>query len=259
MDLTRRQALRAMTVGTAAAFGALALGSASAGATVSDSPVAPPLDRPGPGRTPATADPDLVGGTLLDYSAGLPDPAAIAAAGHLGAIRYCSDPRAGWMAAKPIKAAEADALTAAGLIVVSCYQYGKDDTSDWHGGHPAGVEHARRALELHEAAGGPDTAPIYMSIDSDPTATEYRTQVSGFLRGAASVLGTERLGVYANAPTIDWALDDGLDVYFWQHKWGSDGRIHPKAALYQEEIDARKVDGIGVDVNRIMVADFGAW
>src|SRR5699024_1340934 len=149
-------------------IGALAMGSASARATVSASSTAPPLDRPGPARTgpertDAAGRADLVGATLLDYSAGLPDPAAIAAAGHVGAIRYCSDPRAGWMAAKPLRAAEADALTAAGLVVVSCYQYGKDDTSDWHGGHPAGVEHARRALELHRAAGGPESAPIYMS------------------------------------------------------------------------------------------------
>ena len=36
----------------------------------------------------------------------------------------------------------------------------------------------------------------------------------------AVVLGHQRVGVYANSKTIDWALQDGLGSYLWQHNWG---------------------------------------
>lgn len=94
-------------------------------------------------------------GTIVDYSAAVPSPSSIRAAGHIGAIRYVSDRRPGaeWMLAKPLTESEAAALVAGDLEVVSCYQFGKADTADWLGGYDAGVRHATRGLELHRAAG----------------------------------------------------------------------------------------------------------
>lgn len=233
MQVSRRDALKAFATGAAAMAGAAAFGGGTAQA-------APAL------------------GTLIDYSAGIPSPAAIRAAGHKGVIRYCSDARASWMA-KPMRANEAKSMQAAGLTVVSCYQYGKDETSDWHGGFDAGVKHARRGLELHQAAGGPAGQAIYMSIDSNPTRAQFDTQVLPFLKGCESVLGHRATGVYANAPTMDWAIAAGLGSYFWQHNWGSEGRVHPAANIHQTRIDKDKVDGIGVDLNSILKADYGQW
>ncbi|MDG3015423.1 DUF1906 domain-containing protein [Speluncibacter jeojiensis] len=201
-------------------------------------------------------------GTLVDYAAGVPDAAAIRAAGHIGAIRYVSDRRAGaeWMTGKPMLAGEADALRAAGLSVVSCYQYGKGATADWRGGTEAGKRHAERGLALHRAAGGPDDAPIYASIDDNPTRWQFESLIAGYLRGWESVVGSERTGVYANAPTIDWASAAGVGRYFWQHNWGTaPGYVHPAAHLHQFEIDQRSIEGIGIDVNRILEADYGQW
>ena len=151
MHVSRRELFKYAAVGSAAAMGLAAVNS-----------------------TAARAD-GL--GTLVDYSGGVPSAAAIAAAGHLGAVRYVSDRRPGadWMIGKPLKESEADALAAAGLEVVSNYQYGKGDTSDWRGGYAAGVKHAKRGLELHTAAGGPANRPIYASIDDNPTAVEFAT------------------------------------------------------------------------------------
>lgn len=204
----------------------------------------------------AQAAPGL--GTLIDYSAGVPSAQAVRAAGHLGVIRYCSDARASWMA-KPMLAGEAAAMQSAGLTVVSCYQYGKDETSDWHGGFEAGVRHARRGLDLHRAAGGPEGRPIYMSIDSNPSRQQFDSQVLPFLQGCESVLGHAGTGVYANAPTIDWAVAAGLGAFFWQHNWGSGGRVHGAAHIHQTSIDKDQVDGIGVDLNTILKADYGQW
>lgn len=233
MELSRRDALRALATGATAVAGVTVLGAGVARAA------------------------DL--GTLIDYSAGVPTASAVRAGGYKGVIRYCSDARADWMAGKPVRKPEADAMREAGLEVVSCYQYGKGDTSDWLGGYDAGVHHATRGLELHRAAGGPDGAPIYMSIDSNPGRGQFDDQVLPFLQGCEQVLGHALTGVYCNAPTIDWAVAAGVGAYFWQHDWGSNGRVHDAGHLHQRAIDSDKVDGIGIDLNTIRKSRYGQW
>ena len=201
-------------------------------------------------------------GILLDYAAGVIKAGDLRASGALGAIRYVSDRRPGgdWMLGKPIQLPEARDLYHNGLKIVSCYQYGKQDTADWLGGQNAGVAHAKRGWQLHIAAGGSYGAPIYASIDDDPTFEQYKRQVAPYLRGWQAVLGRQRVGVYANSKTIEWALQDGLGAYFWQHNWGSPGKVaHPGAHLHQVEIDKRSVGGVGVDINHILKPRFGQW
>jgi hypothetical protein len=201
-------------------------------------------------------------GILLDYAAGVISASAIRASGAAGAIRYVSDRRPGgdWMKGKPIQLPEARELYQSGLKIASCYQFGKQDTADWLGGQQAGVRHAQRGWQLHLAAGGSNGAPIYASIDDDPSPDQYKQQVAPYLRAWESVLGHQRVGVYANSKTIDWALQDGLGSYFWQHNWGSPpGYTHPAAHLHQVEIDKRSVGGVGVDVNHILKPRFGQW
>jgi Domain of unknown function (DUF1906) len=106
----------------------------------------------------------------------------------------------------------------------------------------------------------PRGAPICASIDDDPTAEQSKQQVAPYLRGWEAVLGHQRVEVYANSKTIDWALHDGLGSYLWQHDWGPPkGYTHPAAHLRQVEIDARSVDGAGVDVNYVRKPRFGRW
>lgn len=201
-------------------------------------------------------------GVLLDYAAGVLKASDIRAAGAIGAIRYVSDRRPGgaWMLGKPIQLAEARDLYQSGLKIVSNYQYGKQDTADWLGGQNAGVAHAKRGWQLHIAAGGSHGAPIYASIDDDPTYEQYTQQVAPYLRGWEAVLGHQRVGVYGNSKTIEWAIQDGLGAYFWQHNWGSPGKVaHPAAHLHQVEIDKRSVAGVGVDINHILKPQFGQW
>ena len=201
-------------------------------------------------------------GVLLDYAAGVIPASQIRAAGALGSIRYVSDRRPGgnWMLGKPMQITEARDLNQSGLKIVSCYQYGKESSADWLGGQGAGVTHAKRGWQLHMAAGGPPGAPIYASIDDDPSYEQYKQQVAPYLRGWESVLGHQRVGVYGNSKTIDWALQDGLGSYFWQHNWGSPrGYTHPAANLHQVEIDKRNVGGVGVDINNICKPQFGQW
>ncbi len=201
-------------------------------------------------------------GVLLDYAAGVIRASVIRTSGAIGAIRYVSDRRPGgdWMLGKPIQLPEARDLYQGGLKIVSCYQYGKQETADWLGGQNAGIQHAKRGWQLHSAAGGSVGAPIYASIDDDPSFDQYKQLVAPYLRGWEAVLGHQRVGVYANSKTIEWAVQDGLGSYFWQHNWGSPGRVaHPAAHLHQVEIDKRSVGGIGVDINHILKPRYGQW
>ncbi|MFI5777949.1 DUF1906 domain-containing protein [Nocardia sp. NPDC051570] len=201
-------------------------------------------------------------GTLLDYAGGVPAAEAIRDDGHAGVIRYVSDRRPGaeWMAGKPLRANEVEALHAAGLSIVSCYQFGKGPTADWRGGLEAGKHHADRALQLHHEAGGPDGVPIYAAIDDNPTAAEFGSMIAPYLLGWQSVAGKETVGVYANSPTIDWVSAAGLSSWFWQHNWGTPkGYVHPSAQLHQFEIDKSTLDGISVDLNAILAPQYGQW
>lgn len=252
MSLSRRRFLSA--VGAAGA-GASVLGSGGAARADSLADLLPS----GSSELPPSLPANTSLGTLLDYAVGVPDPAAVKQAGHAGVIRYVSDPREPWMTGKPLHAAEATALRAAGLTVVSNYQFGKESTADWLGGYPAGLKHAARGVELHTAAGGPDTAPIYASIDDNPTFSQFVTQIAPYLLAWQSVIGPLRMGVYANAPTIGWVSSFGLARWFWQHDWGTPkGYLHPAAHLHQIP-GQQKVGGVTVDVNTVLKPQYGQW
>ncbi|MFF0817913.1 DUF4185 domain-containing protein [Rhodococcus sp. NPDC003318] len=198
----------------------------------------------------------LVDKMLVDFSAGVPTAEQIEAAGFVGAVRYVSDPRAGWMVGKPLRRQEADALRARGMILVSNFQYGK---SDWLGGAEQGRRDAERGIAIHREAGGPETAAIYVSVDASPSEEQWNSLVRPYLMAWQDRLGKDRMGIYCNHPTIDWALRDGVGSYFWMHNWGSGGRVHPAAHLHQFEIDKQHVGGVGIDRNRILKERFGQW
>lgn len=216
-----------------------------------------------PKPVPASSLRNDVDKTVLDFSAGLPDPGIIKSNGHVGVIHYVSDKRPGsnWMIAKPVTKSYADKLRSLGLSNVSNFQLGKGTTSDWRFGFENGVKCAKRAVELHLAAGGPENAVIYASIDDDPTYTEFVNLIRPYLLGWESVIGHYRLGVYGNYDTIQWCIEDKLGEYFWQHYWNGTGdrKIHPRANVTQERIDKDKVDGVGVDINVVHKIDYGQW
>lgn len=209
--------------------------------------------------------------TAIDFSAAQIDPQAIRQAGYEAVINYVSEarPSASWMkAVKPMSAAYAAKLRAAGIEIVSNYQYGKtgDATpSDWRGGYDAGVLHGKKALANHFAAGGPGWRPCYAPCDDNPTADEVDRLVLPFIQGWASVWGKEWTGIYCNRQTWERLKARGAPVtWFWQHFWdGGSGdkraRIHPDARMAQLRIDQDQVGGVGVDHNVLLADDYGQW
>ena len=202
-------------------------------------------------------------GTVVDYSAGVPSASAVKAAGHMGAVRYVSDRRPGaeWMRGKPVTIGETRDYKANGLAVASVYQFGRAETADWKRGALGAAAHAPKAMALHTAAGGPTGRPIYVAIDDNPTIEQFNNQINPYLTamGAAFSAAGYQLGVYGNYYTIAWCLEDGIGSYFWQHDWGSQGKIHPRANLHQARGQQATIQGIQVDINNVYASDWGQW
>lgn len=254
MTFDRRTFLRRAGLGAAGA-GAVAAGIAPAAGAQSSVP-APLGGLPGAGL-------GLPIGTVLDYASGPPSGAAVRAAGHLGAVRYCSDRRPGseWMTGKPLLRGEVDDFRAHGLTMVSCYQYGKAETADWRDGAGGGDHHAPIGIGFHREAGGPAGVPMYVAVDDNPTRWEFDNQIAPYLeRWRTHLHGAGMtLGVYANAPTIDWCRERGLGRYFWQHDWGSGGRLNPATTIHQKSGKQWDVGGVNSDINDVYAVEFGQW
>lgn len=213
---------------------------------------------------PSAAALGPVRGTIIDFSSGIPSPAAIKRAGHIGAIRYVSNKRPGaaWMTGKPVTLQEAAANAAAGLPTASVYQFGRAETADWKQGAAGAAIHAPQAISLHKAAGGPTHRPIYIAIDDNPTREHYTQFIRPYLQAfskALSVAGYQT-GVYGNYNTIEWASQDGIGTFYWMHDWGSNGKIHPKTTIHQlPQSRQQTIENVIVDVNEVYASDWGQW
>jgi hypothetical protein len=213
---------------------------------------------------------------LIDFAERRIAPDEIKSAGYAGVVNYVSQSRPGAnFAAKPITREYADALRAAGLQIVSNFQYGKPnwpDPSDFTRGYDGGVADAQTALGLHTAAGGGSSAPIFFSVDDDIDVNTWNNLAVNWFRGINSALGVERTGIYGHAQACGWAIRDGVighsttagHRWAWQTKSWSNGQREPAAVLYQAVVNTASspgplLGGINVDVDEVLAPDFGQW
>jgi len=250
--ISRRDALRYATA--ASAFAGLGVAAAGTG-----------------GPTASAA-----GSQLIDYAMRQIPATDIRAAGYAGVVNYVSLSRPGSnFGAKPITRPYAEALTAAGLVIVSNYQYGKPGgtaPSDYTRGYPGGIADAQTAWQLHTAAGGGQSAPIFFTIDEDISRDTWNAVALPWFRGINSVIGVQRTGVYGGIDVCQWAAADGVvgasstpgRRWLWQTKAWSGNKVHPNAVLYQRIVSTASnpgplVGGSEVDVNDVLAADCGQW
>jgi hypothetical protein len=213
---------------------------------------------------------------LIDYAAHQIPAEHIRAAGYSGVVNYVSMSRPGTsFGAKPITRPYAESLARAGLVIVSNYQYGKPGgsaPSDFTRGFAGGVADARAAWQLHTAAGGGRSAPIFFSIDEDISRETWNKVALQWFRGINSVLGVQRTGVYGGIDVCHWAAVEGVignsrtpgRVWAWQTRAWSGNRVHPNAVLYQRIVATKSnpgplVGGYEVDVNDVLAQDCGQW
>ena len=213
---------------------------------------------------------------LIDFAARQIPAQQIRAAGYSGVVNYVSMSRPGSsFGAKPITRSYADSLIAAGLVLVSNYQYGKPGgtaPSDFTRGYAGGIADARTAWQLHTAAGGGQSAPIFFTIDDDINRDTWNHTALPWFRGINSVLGVQRTGVYGGVRVCQWAAADGVigssstpgRRWVWQTRAWSGNQVHPAAVLYQRIVSTAsnpgpKVGGLEVDVNDVLAPDCGQW
>lgn len=189
----------------------------------------------------------------LDYAGGRPSAAAIAAAGFDFAVRYLSSGGPA-LPGKLLTSDEADDLRANGVDIVSNWETTADRMLD---GYQAGVDDATAALAHVLACGGRKDRPIYFSADMD-TTPEQQCMIDDYLRGAASVLGVEQVGIYGGYWSVSRALDHGTARWAWQTDAWSGGNLDPRANIHQR-IGFVWVDGVECDQNQALTADFGQW
>ena len=213
---------------------------------------------------------------LIDFAERRIAPDEIKSAGYDGVVNYVSESRPGAnFEAKPITREYANSLRAAGLQIVSNFQYGKPgwaNPSDFTRGHDGGVADAQTALGLHNAAGGGGSAPIFFSIDDSIDVNTWNSVAVEWFRGINSVLGVGRTGIYGHAQACGWAIRDGVignstsagHRWAWQTRSWSNGQREPAAVLFQAVVNSPGnpgplLGGINVDVDDVLAADFGQW
>src|SRR5947208_1158311 len=204
---------------------------------------------------------------LIDFAMHQIPAEQIKAAGYSGVVSYVSLSRPGSsFGAKPITRPYAESLTAAGLVIVSNYQYGKPGgtaPSDFTRGFAGGVADARTAWQLHTAAGGGHSAPIFFTIDEDINRNAWNTVALQWFRGINAVLGVQRTGVYGGIDVCQWAAADGVigtsgtpgHRWAWQTRSWSHGQVDPAAVLYQRVVSTASTPGPVVGGREAAVRD----
>ncbi|EUA90047.1 hypothetical protein I551_3475 [Mycobacterium ulcerans str. Harvey] len=190
-------------------------------------------------------------------------------------VNYVSLSRPGSsFGAKPITRRYADSLTAAGLVIVSNYQYGKPGgsaPSDCTRGYAGGVADARTAWQLHTAAGGGQGAPVFFTVDEDINRDTWNRVALQWFRGINSVLGVQRTGVYGGIDVCQWAaamvLSD-LRAHPAAGGLANSSLVRPSDLPGRRSLPARRehqvqswprVGGFEVDVNDVLAPDCGQW
>lgn len=226
-----------------------------------------------PGDEPEARAADI---RLIDFAEKRIAPDEIKGAGYAGVVNYVSASRPGAnFEAKPITREYADALRAVGLQIVSNFQYGKPgwpDPSDYTRGYDGGVADAHTAQQLHDAAGGTASAPIFFSVDDNIDENTWNGPAVQWFRGINAVLGVGRTGIYGHSRACGWAIRDGVignsttpgHRWAWQTRSWSNGDREPAAVLYQTVVNSPSnpsplLGGINVDIDDVLAADYGQW
>lgn len=187
----------------------------------------------------------------IDYAWGRPSMAALDRAGVGFVCRYLAGGHGG---GKELTRAEAAELSAADFLIVCVWE---TSAQRMLSGHAAGVEDARAAFAQARACGMPDDRPIYFGCDFDATPAQ-QVQINAYLDGAASVAGRARIGIYGGYWPLSRAMHAGHAAWGWQTYAWSGRQWWPWAHLRQYSND-HVIDGVSVDYDQSVSADFGAW
>lgn len=187
----------------------------------------------------------------VDFSAGgLPTPASLKALGKHFVGRYAVNDKS--PAYRGITGAEYKMYTAAGIDV---FLYWESSEGWMTGGYDAGVAAAKNAQANIVEAGIPKDAPVYFACDFDAAPSDQEA-IDDCLRGAASVLGFDRVGLYAGYHVLLRSKNNKTAKWFCQTLAWSGGYLMPGVHLYQYGFNVY-IDGVNVDLVRAYYDDYG--
>ena len=180
--------------------------------------------------------------------------AAIHGEGYSFAGRYLV-PNSGALAWKALTKAEAEAITEAGLRLLTVWETTVERVK---GGAAAGAADGALALKCAREIGMPESGIIYFAVDYDAQADEMPT-IEAYLRAARENTEEYEIGVYGSYSVIEEMARRGACTGFWQCVAWSYGQKSGYLNVYQEWF-GKKVAGVSVDINECPDMDrAGIW
>lgn len=170
------------------------------------------------------------------------DAAGIAAAGYAFAARYLVPAGYAW---KRLTRAEAEAISDAGLRIISVYETTANRPA---GGTANGHTDGKSAYQEAVAIGQPAGTAIYFAVDYDAQPKDYDA-IEAYLRAATAELGTSyKTGVYGSYAVVEEMYKRGAADHYWQTYAWSRGHRSAHANVWQY-LNGATVAGLTVDLN----------
>lgn len=183
----------------------------------------------------------------IDYAWGNPSVKGLKNAGVTFVCRYLSP--AG--NSKNLRRGERRALAGARVDIVTVWETTAERA---RAGFDAGKHDAELAKAALRDLGAPAHAVVYFAVDFD----DERAPVGDYFKGAAHVLGVERVGVYGGYAVVKRLLNADLARFAWQTYAWSGGAWDHRAHLRQFSND-HTIAGVSCDFDRAVAANFGQW
>lgn len=165
----------------------------------------------------------------------------LAAAGMKFACRYLVPVQYAW---KRLTRAEAEAITAAGMQVVSVFETTANRPA---GGAAAGQVDGTEAFKETQLIDQPKGTTIYFAVDYDAQPKDYNA-IEDYLRSAASKIPGYEVGVYASFAVIEEMSRRGVSKHFWQTYAWSNGNRSARANIFQYK-NGQTMENHTVDLN----------
>lgn len=176
---------------------------------------------------------------------------AIKEAGYEFAGRYLV-PTTMW---KALTRAEAQALTAAGLKILTVWETTADRVK---GSANAGSADGANALKCAREIGMPSSGVIYFAVDFGAQASDMDA-IEAYLRAARQNTEEYEIGVYGSYSVVEEMAKRKACNHFWQCVGWSYGQKSPHRNVYQAKW-GMSVAGVAIDVNECDDMDAaGIW
>lgn len=184
----------------------------------------------------------------VDYSWARPGGATLARAGKSFAVRYLYPDGQGGKGLDPSELAD---LQGNGIEVPVVYE---SYAARIREGRDAGIADAKTAQAELARLGLPTGMPVYFACDYDAPESDQGA-IDAYLKGAAEVIGADRVGLYAGYWVIKRCAENGTAKWLWQTYAWSGGNWYPGNHLEQYR-NGQELNG-AVDFNRSKQDNYG--